>query len=120
MLDQKEKDAQGSPHLVATMGLVSAVVEEGDKIGAGNLKVLKRTLDKWSAMSPEELNQESRMCRQCKCWDKTKKRLVYSIVEVETRLALKEALKNLDFVYKIGRAPASFMERELADWLQYL
>ena len=66
------------------------------------------------------MNQESRLCRQCKCWDKTKKRLVFSITDSEIRTSLKDALKNLDFVYKLGRAPASFMERELADWLQYL
>ena len=95
-------------------------MNEGEKIGANNFKTLKETQEKWTAMTPEELNQEVRMCRQCKCWDKEKKRLVYSIVAVETRMAVKEALKNLGFAYKIGRAPASFMERELADWLQYL
>ena len=47
----------GSPHIIAAVGMLTAVVKEGEKIGAHNLKVLGDALEKWTTMSLEEVSQ---------------------------------------------------------------
>ena len=92
----------------------------GESIGQANLTKLTGYQEKVQAMEPKELNEDVRLFRQFKCYDQQKKRLAMCMVKGEERTAFIAALIQSGFVLKTGRPPASFMERELADWLDYL
>ena len=106
-LDQQAKDKVGSPHLIAFIGALDALVKKGESIGQANLEKLTTYQAKVHAMEPAELNEDVRLFRQFKCYDQKKKRLAVCMVKGEERKALVAALIQSGFVRKMGRAPAS-------------
>lgn len=119
-LDQEAKNKNGPPHLLAFVGLLEGLISRGDAVGQANAVAIKRYHEQVQAMEWEELAEQVRMCRAMKTFKEGQKKLLLEVSRTPIRKELLLALRQVNFNHKQGRPPPTFMERELAEWLQYL
>jgi hypothetical protein len=119
-LEQAAKEEAGPPHLQALMGLLDGLLEEKDKIGATNFEVISKYRLELKDMTTQEACDAIRMCRQFKCYKKEDRRLAFEITGTKIRKEIISAITQLGGKLKLGRDPATYLERDLAEWLQLL
>eukprot|EP00974_Lingulodinium_polyedra_P069519 6730716-Lingulodinium_polyedra.AAC.1 len=120
-LGMEEKKEAGPPHLLAYMGLVKGLVAKGVASGQLNYDRLKEHMEGLEALTTEELNQQVRLCKKAKCFDNKKAKLLICLSsESQVRKNVSEAMVQVGFEKKVGRPPASGLERDLAEWLDQL
>lgn len=108
----------GSPHVYAWMGLIAALNKRTGGITAEAAKALKEYADKLAQQTVTLLHDECRFCRVDKVYNPQLKRITLSVEATGMRRAVVTALTDVGGAVKQGRAPASYMERELQEWLE--
>lgn len=115
-----QREREGPPHIVAFLGLLTALTQKGVAVGAANLQALENYLKETEGMDTEQMAEAVRHCRQVKCYQASQTRLVLEISRTPVRRQLIDALKQAGFKWCVGRAPAGHLERELQNWLDAL
>ena len=100
------------------MGLLLALTSRGTTVGAATAKALADAKQTLGSMEMEDRLETVKMCRVDKMYDATKKRITFNISDGALRKTIISALNQTGAVHK--QAPASFMEREMQDWLEKL
>ena len=120
-LDKPGKEAIGSPHLLAFVGLVAATLAKGPVvIGQPAHAALTEYSERVKTMTPAQLNEHVRLCKQARCYNSAQKKIYLEVGRCPGRAELLAAVVAAGFAKKGGRAPPSHLERDLIDWLQQL
>ena len=106
-----------SPHLYVFAALLKAISD----LALDLLEKVK--YEDYEKMTLEEKCQVIRLCKQAKTYDDEVKKLALAFGSGPTTVAYKERVlavpsKKSNWTYKMGRAPPSYMERELTKFLQ--
>ena len=96
------------------------MTSRGTTVGATTAKALAEAKQTLSSMEMEDRLETVKMCRVDKMYDASKKRITFNISDGALRKTIISALNQTGAVHKQGRALASFMEREMQDWLEKL
>jgi len=91
-------------------------VLRGADIGAANKQAVGTIYESHNNGSMDLVLQQVRLFKQAPCYDSNFRKIVMCVPE--HRVVIGDLLKQLGEKAKVGRAPASGMERELSDWLQ--
>ena len=113
----------GPPHLYTFGGILAGLatmVKDTE-----NMDPIQKVIDSYIEKEATSKGETIKFCRISKVYDSSKYRLTMAFSPtaeaMAARQAVMSALHNMkDFEHKQGRPPPSFMERELADWLQAL
>ena len=121
LIKEKEKTSEelGPPHLLCFAGFLKGLISEGEAVGKHNLKELTVFLAEYEARSVAERNQWVRFFKVDKMYKAEYKRVSFSI-QHRVSEALVSAAVQAGGVRKVGRAPATFLERELQEFLEAL
>ena len=112
---------EGPPHPYVFGGLLAALKARGESIGAKNLAVVQETFDKYDIMDKHEKNELIRVCRCDRTFHSEHKKIVLGFGQQASsslRQAVLQGLVQTGGDHKLGRAPASSLERELQAWLE--
>jgi hypothetical protein len=74
-LVKEAKEATGSPHLLAFVGLLTAIIEKGPAAGQANHDAITAYMERVKHLSPTELNERARLCKQAKCYNEQDEKL---------------------------------------------
>ena len=112
----------GPPFVYTYGGLIDGLIRlHGIEVGKSNLDKLKFLEEQFKSMEPPQICQGVvTMCRVSKVFDKEQRRITVAKVEKESLWVLSAALEQVGFTKKLGRAPASHMEREMQSHLDTL
>ena len=113
----------GPPHLYTFGGILAGLatmVKDTE-----SMDPIQKVIDSYIEKEATSKGETIKFCRISKVYDSSKYRLTMAFSPtaeaMAARQAVMSALHNMkDFEHKQGRPPPSFMERELADWLQAL
>ena len=119
-LDKAAKEATGSPHLLAFVGLLTAIIAKGPSVGQANYEAVVTYNEQVKHFSPLQLNEHVRLCKQARCYKSETRKLYLELGRCPARDQILAAIIQMGFVKKGGRAPPSHLERDLIDWLQQL
>ncbi len=119
-LDKAAKEAHGLPHLLAFVGLLTAILAKGPAVGQANFEAIQAYNEEVKNFSPVQLNEHVRLCKQAKCYKAENKKLYLEMGRCPVRSEILAAVIQLGFQKKGGRAPPSHLERDLVEWLQQL
>ena len=108
----------GGPHIHSYRALISGLVSEGEKIGGQTLKRLSEHSVKIEAEEIEEVGERVHVCRAKDTARSEETRIIVAPTEGEIAKAVKEACRQLGGRVAQGRAPRSYMERELAKLIE--
>ena len=117
---KEEKETMGSPHLLAFVGMLTAIIDKGPSVGQANHEAVKSYMEQVKHMQPAELNEHVRLCKQAKCYNMHDKKIFLELSRCPVRGQIIAGLVQMGFTKKGGRAPPSHLERDLVDWLQHL
>ena len=109
----------GRPHIYCFMALVESLVKRKETVGARNAKMLKDFETKLMTKDIEEKADLIKYCRVDRLYRCDQRKLMMCVQD-EAISAVVSALVQLGGVRKQGRAPASWLERELQLYLQSL
>ncbi|CAK0855184.1 unnamed protein product [Prorocentrum cordatum] len=107
----------GPPHLWIFGGLLTALLQRKDAVGAANAKKLveiKQSIEQWDEAKRGDM---IKFCKMDRCYDVNKRKLMLHL-HPEIRQCIIDAMIQTGAEWKQGRAPVSHMERELQDWLE--
>ena len=111
----------GPPYFYAFGGLLQALIKKKAEIGASNATVLEKYFGILEAATTEaEKHELIQFCRLDRMYAADHKRLTFAARTSDLRGALGSSLTQLGAERRFGRAPPSFMERELQQWLEAL
>ena len=71
-------------------------------------------------MSNEDKGEAFLFCRLDRTYSADTKRITLSVRDSEWRTTINKAMEEAGWKRKYGRAPASFMEREMQQWVEEL
>ena len=117
-LINKEK-VEGPPYLLCFAGLLKALASRGMEIGKKNQADIT---DYKQAFDGATLQGKVDMCKTCRLETMFKqdlRRLVFAVSPEASRM-IGCALEQLGGERKLGKAPPSYLERELQDYLEAL
>ena len=100
-------------------GLLDSLIDRGLETGSKNLKELKMFKEKYEQMTVSQRCDLVKVCRAEKMWRSDAKKLMLAIRDPIIQVLL-GALEQVGGERKQGRAPASYMERELQAYLEAL
>lgn len=118
-LAQDERTKMGPPHIQAFLGMIKGLTEK-EGMDQRTTQGVNEYLKDIEKATNDEMGDQVLLCRQIRCYDKKKTRLMLEITRCPARADIMKGLTQIGFEKKIGRAPAGVMERELAEWLQHL
>ena len=112
----------GPPFLWTALGMMVGLAQT--LTGEKQVEVNK-IVEKWKASSQEEQADLIKFCRVVKTFESNTRKLVLSFgasqVSQEIRSTLVGHISSLEgAMYKLGRPPAGYVERELSNWLKEL
>ena len=112
----------GPPFYYAFGGLLKALISKrGDLIGNSSKAMIEKYYNIMDGTDDfEEKAEIIQFCKLDKMYQEGKKRLTVSIRETELRKAISRALLECGADRRYGRAPPTFMERELQQWVETL
>ncbi|CAK0903737.1 unnamed protein product [Prorocentrum cordatum] len=110
----------GAPYIWAFAGLLAGLRERGDAVGAQNAKGIVDMMEWLDAHGVEDKMEMIRMCRLDKTYDKDKKRITFVLRDERWRQTVIACCVQAGMERKQGKAPASFMERELQEYVVQL
>lgn len=111
----------GPPHIYIYGGLLQALVQEGEKIGALNHATLVEHLKKYEDQPILEKAELVQWCRLDRTYRSDVKRITLSIERLgPARQALLAGLRQVGADLRQGRAPRGALERDLEQWLAAL
>ena len=111
----------GPPHPWMWGGLIAALHAKGEAVGSRNAATLKEHNEALEGMTMVEKLEIIRICRLDKTYQDGFKRVSITIYGNEPlRLAILGAFEQSGATRKQGKAPASFMERDIQMWLEAL
>ena len=120
-LDKQEKEAAGSPHLLAFVNLLAALMAKGPTVvGQANRTTLLSYMEAVKAFTPAQLNEHVRLCKQARCYNSGQREIFLELGRCPARAEILNAVVQAGFAKKGGRALPSYLERDLVDWLQQL
>ena len=117
---QEGGDQLGPPHVYVFGGLLEALVSEGEKIGAANLKEIQNFATEFGDLTSTEKAELVLHTRCEKMYNSEFRRLVMCFERVPIRKNILDAMVQLGGRRKQGRAPKGAMERALESWLEKL
>ena len=89
-------------------------------MGAVNAAAIDKIWEWFDTHSVEDRMEVVRMCKLDTTYDKKFKRITFVLRDDEWRRAIIGACVQTGMTRKQGKAPATFMERELQDYLEEL
>ncbi|CAK0853370.1 unnamed protein product [Prorocentrum cordatum] len=111
----------GPPHIYAMGGLIKGLMTHGDSLGAQNHTDLATAWKEHDGYSVEQKCELILFCRQDKVFQKERRRITFATRDAKFRSILLACLSQVpQTTRKYGRAPASFMEREIQTFLEAL
>jgi hypothetical protein len=119
-LSKAEKESHGSPHLLAFVGLLEAIIAKGPVVGQANFEAISAYNEQVKGYTPTQLNDHVRLCKQAKGYKAENKKLYLEMGRCPVRSEILAAAIQAGFQLKGGRAPPSHLERDLVEWLQQL
>ncbi|CAK0794058.1 unnamed protein product, partial [Prorocentrum cordatum] len=125
-LSQQRRDMSGGkehtlgpPHIYAMGGLIKGLLTYGDSLGAQNHTDLATAWKEYDGYSVEQKCELILFCRQDKVFQKERRRITFATRDAKFRSILLACLSQVpQTTRKYGRAPASFMEREIQTFLE--
>ena len=102
--------------------LLVALSAHGESIGTATAQVIKEHITEYDDADLVEKGEMIRFCRLSKLYDQSKRRftMCWGPGQEAVRRAVLKAMVEKGWERKQGRAPPSFMERELQAWLEVL
>ena len=121
-LENKEATpaAMGPPHIYAMAGLMKAIVETKEAVGKKNMEEMNEVYTKYMGMKVEDRATMIRVCRTDKMWRADQRRLTLFLADQQISQLVVECLVQLGNTRKQGRAPATYLERELQEFVEAL
>ena len=109
----------GPPHLYIFAAMLTSMSEMEGVLASPLVGLLK----KYSEMPTNDRSDIIKLCRVVKMYKEGERKVVFSFgttpLDVELQMASHALPPSLEtWSVKVGRAPASHMERELGDWLK--
>ena len=108
----------GPPNIWAAGGLIHSLMKRGAAVGAAYADQIKAIWEAWEKMDIPEKCEVIQFCRLDKMYRADSKRITLAIRNAEWRVTINKAMENVGWTRKYGRAPASFMERDVQQWLE--
>ena len=113
--------AAGPPHIYALGGLLKAICHRGDKeLDPVIFANMTNLMNRYEAMTVTKRAEMCKVCRTDKMWRADSRRLSLCIADGEALQELVAALVAIGATRKQGRAPATYMERELQEYVEAL
>ena len=100
--------------------MLKALKARGDKVGAATAEKIEEIWDEVERMTNEEKGEAFMFCRVDRTYNGETKRITMAIRDQDWRKAINKAMEELKWDRKYGRAPASFMERDMQQWVETL
>ena len=110
----------GPPHIYAMSGLMKAIMEMKEAVGKKNLEDMAELYTKYTNMKVEDKASMIRVCRTDKMWRADQRRLTLFLADQAASQLVVECLVQAGNIRKQGRAPATYLERELQEFLEAL
>ncbi len=120
MCKENKNHDRGPPHLFIFGGLLAALVERKETVGARTAEALVKHQTEWAELELGDRADQMRVCRSETCYKSEFKKLIICpgpFMDLKFRKAFKDALIQTGADYKMGRAPAGGLERDLQGWL---
>ena len=111
---------RGPPYIWAWAGLISSLDKRGQVVGAMTAKKLKEYMTELEGMDIEQRCEAVKFCRLDKMYNQELRRITFCCSNGEARAAVLKAFDEVGAERKQGKAPASYMERELQEWVEAL
>ena len=118
---QKKGHGLGSPHVWIYGGVVEWLVANLDPdTPEPQAKALKAHLAEFAELEPDEKAEVCKFFKVSKTFKSDFARITLALDNraTEIRSILIKQLEHHNFIIKTGRAPASYMERELQSWIE--
>ena len=113
-------EEMGPPHIWAAGGLMKALLSHAQELGKRNFEELQKVYESYEGMSIAERANLFRVCRTDNMWKSSQRRLSLFLADSSISNLLVACLQQTGAVRKQGRAPASFLERELQEFAEAL
>ena len=117
----------GAPNLWIYAALIQALLKRGDSIGARTKTNLQAHWEELDNMDTEDKAEIIRVCRLDRVYAEGKRRLTFYLAEEHDpdkepiRKSINTAMGQVPgTIRKVGKSPATFMERDLQQWLEVL
>eukprot|EP00959_Pyramimonas_sp_CCMP1952_P337398 7065430-Pyramimonas_sp.AAC.2 len=116
-----QADKLGPPHIWAMAGVLAALKEKGDTVGVKTAQDLMNSMNEMEAWTVDQKCELIMFCKIDKTYQKDTKRLTVCFRNIQFRQIILSALSQVpDTRRKHGKAPPTFMERELQAWVEGL
>ena len=115
---EKQQQPLGPPHLYCFAGLLKAMISRGVEVGKKNNEGLKEAQEMFDKASLSDRQAICQMCKVEKMYKNENKRLVMSFGSADLARLITDSLVQTGAEQKYGKAPPSYLERELQDYLE--
>ena len=108
----------GPPGLAAFGGVLAALRERGNEVGASSAKTIETFGAIWDELEAEAAFDMVPHCRLAKVYDSTQCRLELVVTNMDYRSAIRDALSQTGAKRLLGQAPSGALEQAIQKALE--